>query len=156
MGLAEDIHQAKFRSAHQKAAINIIYTYNWLMERVRDMLSEEGLTNQQFNVLRILRGSQPEPLSTLQIRERMLDKMSDTSRIVDRLVKKKLVSKKTCKHDKRLVDICITQYGLNLLARIDKKEAMLDDSLKNLSDEEATLLSDVLDKIRAQRTIAEG
>jgi len=152
MGLAEDIHQSKFRTSKQKAAINIIYTNNWLMEKVRDMLAEDGLTNQQFNVLRILRGSHPNPLSTLQIRERMLDKMSDTSRIVDRLMKKRLVTKKTCKHDKRLVDVGITQFGLNLLAKIDAKEVKFDNALDNLSEEEASMLSDILDKIRAKKT----
>mgnify|MGYP003633158416 FL=1 len=69
MGLSEDIQQKNFTSIHQKAAINIIYTNNWLSEKFRSFLAEENLTNQQYNVLRILRGSQPEPLSTLKIRE---------------------------------------------------------------------------------------
>lgn len=148
MGIAEDIKQSKFRSSHQKAAINIIYTSNWLMEKVRDFLSDVDLTNQQFNVLRILRGSNPTPLSTLQIRERMLDKMSDTSRIVDRLVIKKLVSKNTCKSDKRLVDVCITKKGLELLSQIDEKERSLDKFVSTLNEEDAEKLSELLDKIR--------
>lgn len=150
MGLAEDIKQSKFKSNRQKAAINIIYTNNWLAERMRDFLSDDDLTLQQFNVLRILRGSAPTPLSTLQIRERMLDKMSDTSRIVDRLVKKKLVSKKTCNLDKRLVDICITKDGLSLLEKLDKSTAQVESHMNNLTEEEADLLSSLLDKARTK------
>ncbi len=148
MGISEDIKQDKFKSNHQKALINILYTSNWLTERIRVFLSEAGLTTQQFNVLRILRGSYPTPLSTLKIRERMLDKMSDTSRIVDRLVIKKLVSKDTCASDKRLVDISITERGLALLAELDKTEGT-EELLKILKPEEAAQLSDLLDKIRA-------
>lgn len=147
MGISEDIKQEKFKNSHQKAAINIIYTNNWLAEKLRDFLSKENLTNQQFNVLRILRGSYPTPLSTLQIRERMLDKMSDTSRIVDRLILKKLVSKNTCATDKRLVDISITEKGLKLLTAMDQRDN-IDVALYNLSVEEADLLSSLLDKIR--------
>ncbi len=150
MGLAEDIKQSKFKSNRQKAAINIIYTNNWLAECMRDFLSDDDLTLQQFNVLRILRGSAPTPLSTLQIRERMLDKMSDTSRIVDRLVKKKLVSKKTCNLDKRLVDICITKDGLSLLEKLDKSTAQVESHMNNLTEEEADLLSSLLDKARTK------
>jgi DNA-binding MarR family transcriptional regulator len=150
MGIQEEIKQKDFRSPYQKAFINIIYTNNWLQEQVRSLLQSEELTNQQFNVLRILRGSHPEPLSTLQIRERMLDKMSDTSRIVDRLMKKEFVTKMTCPSDKRLVDVSITSLGLEKLAKIDEKEILIDQSLNNLSSAEAETLSALLDKIRAK------
>ena len=93
MGIDHDIHQARFRNEHQKASINLIYTYHWMVEKTRQIFAKEDITSQQFNILRILRGSHPQPLSTLQIRERMLDKMSDTSRIVDRLIAKGLVKK---------------------------------------------------------------
>ncbi len=149
MGIQEEIKQKDFRSPYQKAFINIIYTNNWLQEKVRSLLQSEDLTNQQFNVLRILRGSHPKPLSTLQIRERMLDKMSDTSRIVDRLMKKDLVTKMTCPSDKRLVDVCITSLGLEKLAKIDEREILIDQSLDKLSAEEAETLSTLLDKIRS-------
>ena len=91
MGIEKDIHQEKFTSDRQKAMLNIMFTYGWIMERIRDFLASEDITHQQYNILRILRGSHPQPLSTLRIRERMLDKMSDTSRIVDRLIVKGLV-----------------------------------------------------------------
>ncbi len=148
MGISEEIQQATFKSAYQKAGINLIYTSNWFSERIKNFLAQEDLTQQQFNVLRILRGSHPDPLSTLQIRERMLDKMSDTSRIVDRLVKKGLVKKGTCKEDKRLVDVLISPAGLSLLQSIDTREETMYDFMKNISPEEAETLSNLLDKIR--------
>jgi DNA-binding MarR family transcriptional regulator len=148
MSLEQDIKQSKFRNEHHKGLINIIYTFNWVMERQKNFLDIEDITVQQFNILRILRGSHPVPISTLQIRERMLDKMSDTSRIVDRLVLKGLVEKKDSTHDKRLVDVSITEQGKEVLAKIDEKHDELDAILRQLSDEEATLLNTLLDKIR--------
>lgn len=87
MGIEKDINQQTFRNDYQKAAINLIYTYHWLNEKMKVYFDNEGITSQQFNILRILRGA-GVPISTMQIRERMLDKMSDTSRIVDRLIVK--------------------------------------------------------------------
>lgn len=148
MGIDQDIRQAKFRNEYQKASVNIIYTYGWLTEKTKELFATEDITPQQFNILRILRGSHPEPLSTLQIRERMLDKMSDTSRIVDRLINKGLVKKGTCKMDRRLVDVIITDKGKKLLERLDTRQDELDGIIGNLSKKEALVLSDLLDKIR--------
>jgi DNA-binding MarR family transcriptional regulator len=94
-----------------------------------------------------LRGA-GKPLSTLQIRQRMLDKMSDTSRIVDRLVKKELVQKVICKTDRRLVDVTITDTGMQLLDRLDSYNEQMDAMLGSLSEEEAKMLNQLLDKIR--------
>lgn len=148
MSLEQDIKQAKFRNEHHKASINIIYTYNWVMERQKALFDAENITPQQFNILRILRGSAPRPISTLQIRERMLDRMSDTSRIVDRLVLKGLASKKPCASDKRLVDIAITDAGMKLLQRLDAKNDELDAILGALTPGEISTLNILLDKIR--------
>lgn len=150
MGIEKDIHQLKFRNEHQKAMINLMYTFNWIREKTTGIIEAEGITPQQFNILRILRGSHPKPLSTLQIRDRMLDKMSDTSRIVDRLIAKELVKKVTCEADKRLVDITITEKGMKLLARLDERQDEMDAVLKNLTKKEASTLSILLDKIRAK------
>jgi MarR family 2-MHQ and catechol resistance regulon transcriptional repressor len=150
MGIEKDINQQHFQSEGQKAMINLIYTYNWVTERVRTFLAEEDITMQQFNILRILRGSDPKPLSTLTIRERMLDKMSDTSRIVDRLVLKGWVEKKMCSADKRLVDVFITKEGKKLLERIDKKSDAMNATTAALSDAELEQLNQLLDKIRTQ------
>ncbi|MBC7650122.1 MAG: MarR family transcriptional regulator, partial [Deinococcales bacterium] len=114
--------------------------------QVKCFLEPADITPQQFNILRILRGQ--SPLSTLQIRERMLDKMSDTSRLVERLIKKELLEKKSCKADKRLVDVTITQKGLALLATLDTDTEGLDNLLANLSQEETLQLNRLLDKIR--------
>jgi MarR family transcriptional regulator, 2-MHQ and catechol-resistance regulon repressor len=148
MGIGKDIHQVRFRNEYQKAVINLIYTFNWVREKTSVIIEEEDITSQQFNILRILRGSNPTPLSTLQIRERMLDKMSDTSRIVDRLIAKGLVKKGTCKEDRRLVDVGITEKGLKLLERLDKRQDEIDGVFANLTEKEAATLSNLLDKIR--------
>jgi len=148
MGIDQDIQQAKFRNPHQKAAINLIYTLGWMRDKTKGFFDAEDITSQQFNILRILRGSYPQPLSTLQIRERMLEKMSDTSRIVDRLITKGLVKKITCKNDRRLVDVIITEKGKKLLERLDSKQDEMDGVLGKLSEKDANLLSDLLDKIR--------
>src|SRR6187399_562326 len=110
MSIDKEINQRRFLNEHQKSSINLIYTYNWVTERMKAIFDKYDITPQQFNILRILRGA-GEPLSTLQIRQRMLDRMSDTSRIVDRLVKKGLVKKSICKLDRRLVDVVITDKG---------------------------------------------
>lgn len=148
MSIGKDIQQQRqFRNEHHKAQVNLLFSSNWLMENIRKFLLSEDITPQQYNILRILRGS-GEPLSTLQIRERMLDKMSDTSRIVDRLLKKELVEKKTSKADKRLVDVTISSKGLEVLQRLDDKNASLDGIMFNLSHDEAKLLNELLDKLR--------
>lgn len=148
MGIDKDIHQNKFRNDRHKAMVNLLFTYGWTIERLKLFVSEEGITHQQFNILRILRGNHPMPLSTLTIRERMIDKMSDTSRIVDRLLSKGLVRKVICKKDRRLVDVSITDKGLKLLEKLDRKQDEMDGILGNLSEKEASNLSKLLDKIR--------
>ena len=148
MGIEQDINQTSFRNELQKAAINIIYTYNWMSEKMKAFFDKEEITPQQFNILRILRGA-GKPISTLQIRQRMLDKMSDTSRIVDRLLAKGLVKKNTCPNDKRLVDVSITEKGKKLLERLDLLAPDMDALFNNLSDADARQLNKLLDKIRS-------
>ncbi|WP_153795834.1 MarR family winged helix-turn-helix transcriptional regulator [Foetidibacter luteolus] len=147
MGISLAIQQTGYRNEYQKAMINVIYTSNWFQERVKKILEHEDITPQQYNILRILRASKT-PLSTLQIRERMLDKMSDTSRIVDRLVIKKLVDKKTSLADKRLVDVTINEAGLGLLEKLDQENEQIDGLVGGISDDEAKTLNMLLDKIR--------
>lgn len=147
MSIEKDINQKKFRNERQKAMINIIYTYNWMTEQSKSIFEKADITAQQFNILRILRGA-GTPLSTLQIRQRMLDKMSDTSRIVDRLIIKGLVKKVVCKTDKRLVDVSITDKGKRVLEKIDRHEDEMDAIAGNLSDTDARTLNKLLDKIR--------
>ena len=148
MSIEKDIHQHKFRSGRHKAMINIMFTYGWIMERIKMFLEKEDITHQQYNILRILRGSAPDPLSTLQIRERMIDKMSDTSRIVDRLIVKELVKKCTCPKDKRLVDVTITDKGQKLLKKLDAEAGYMDEIMNKLSEDEGETLNLLLDKLR--------
>src|SRR3982750_4163288 len=148
MGIEQDISQPKFRNDYQKGVINFIYTYNWLNEKAKVFFDREKITSQQFNILRILRGA-GKPISTLQIRQRMLDKMSDTSRIVDRLVIKGLVKKNICSNDKRLVDVVITDKGKKLLEKLDQYENEMDAIFGSLSQAEVKNLNMLLDKIRS-------
>ena len=148
MTLEKDLNQTKFRNEHQKATVNIIFTNNWIMDKITKIFDEAGVTSQQYNILRILRGA-GKPLSTLQIRQRMLDKMSDSSRIVDRLILKGMVKKNNCKTDRRLVDVTITARGLKLLEKIDTYNNQVDGIMMNLSVAEARALNQLLDKIRS-------
>ena len=150
MGIEKDINQVNFRSNYQKGLINLIFTANWANEQLKEIFDRENITSQQFNILRILRGS-PEPLSTLQIRERMLDKMSDTSRIVDRLLLKALVKKTTCPADKRLVDVSITEKGRKLLEKLDSFEDEISGIMQNLSEPEIKTFNRLLDKVRDKK-----
>jgi DNA-binding MarR family transcriptional regulator len=147
MGIEKDIQQTSFRNEHQKLGINIMYTANWLNEKIASILSQEDITQQQYNILRILRGAD-KPLSTLQIRARMLDKMSDTSRIVDRLVAKELVEKNTCPTDKRLVDVTLSKKGFLILEKLDQLNHHLDSLMKGISEKEANTMNQLLDQLR--------
>ncbi|HCL84208.1 MAG TPA: MarR family transcriptional regulator [Chitinophagaceae bacterium] len=154
MTLEKDINQHVFRSEYQKAAINLIYTFNWANEKLNRLFEPFDITQQQFNILRILRGA-GQPLSTLQIRQRMLDKMSDTSRIVDRLVKKGLVKKSVCREDRRLVDVLLTDKGKKLLQVMDGLNEEMDAIFKFLNESEARQLNTLLDQIRKNEPIPE-
>lgn len=149
MRIEEAIKQGKpFRSERHRAIVNLIFTYNFLMERHRDFFKPYGITTQQFNVLRILKGQYPKAVTNSDIRERMLDKMSDISRIIDRLEKKGLVIRSDCPSDRRLVDVLISQEGLSLLMKIEVEEHQFDNLVVNLSDNEAKTFNELLDKLR--------
>ncbi len=148
MGIEKEIAQRNFRNEYHKTAVNLIYTFHWLNERMNVIFEKHDITSQQFNILRILRGAN-KPLSTLQIRQLMLDKMSDTSRIVDRLLKKEMVHKVTSSIDKRLVDVSITKKGMQLLEQLDTQQKEMDAIFNGLNEEEAKMLSDLLDKLRS-------
>ncbi|MFN0082168.1 MAG: MarR family winged helix-turn-helix transcriptional regulator [Ferruginibacter sp.] len=150
MSLEQDIKQPKFRTEHQKVIINLIYSYNWMNERLKVFFEKEDITQQQFNILRILRGA-AAPLSTSQIRQRMLDKMSDTSRIVDRLITKAFVKKITCPLDKRMVDVTITAKGQKLLEKLDAFELTMDEVAGSLTEADAKMLNKLLDKMREEQ-----
>ncbi len=146
--IEEAIQQKKFRSVYQKAVINLIYTANWLQNKHQSFFKAYGITGQQFNILRVLRGQHPERISATEIKCRMLDQNSDVSRLLDRLEAKGLIVRRTCERDKRAADVFISQRGMELLRELDKKEKEIE-RLLALTEQEATALSDLLDKARA-------
>jgi DNA-binding MarR family transcriptional regulator len=146
--IEEEIKQTKFRNVHHKLAINLLYTAAWLEDKNKNFFKEFGITNQQFNILRILRGQHPSKISGAEIKSRMIDKNSDVSRLLDRLIAKELVIKSQCPNDKRAADVVITDQGLKILKKIDAKMDQTDLSVLQLTNEEATQLSDLLDKSR--------
>jgi len=148
MRIDEEIQSSKFEDNYHKAVINISYTDGWLANLFRCKFERYNLTQQQFNILRILRGQYPKPATVNLLKERMIDKMSDASRIVDRLVQKGLVSRCTNTKDRRAVDIRISDLGIDILSKMDIEFKTGDLLKNNLTEEEAGLLSDLLDKMR--------
>lgn len=149
MRIEEEVQQKSFKSEKQKATINLMFTSSWLVNKHKEFFKPFGITNQQYNVLRILRGQHPGSISTCVIKDRMMDKNSDVSRIVDRLTLKGWVKKTPCPNDRRLVDVVISEEGLELLQRMDKAVTALESSFGALTDEEVKLLNELLDKVRA-------
>lgn len=146
--IEEEIKQKVFKSIYQKANINLVYTTGWLQSRQNEIFRPFGITLPQFNILRILRGQHPKPASVNLLIERMLDKTSNASRIVDKLEVKGLVTRTPSVHDRRTVDVIITDAGLDLLKRLDEKAEEISGGLNNLTQAEAEELNRILDKIR--------
>ncbi len=150
MGIEQDIKQNQFASEKAKAAINIIFTGNWIAQQQTELLKPFDLTVQQYNVLRILRGQQGKPITVLGITERMLDRMSNASRLVDKLLEKELVQRMECPNDRRAVDILILPKGLELLQAIDVLQEEWGNKHILLSDEKLIQLNSLLDEFRTQ------
>ncbi len=148
MSIETDIKQKKFRSPYQRLGLNLVYTSNWIQYQQMDIFREYDITSQQFNVLRILRGQHPSPIKVSDIAERMLDKNSNTSRLIDKLLVKKLVDRKSCPNDRRAVDVVITETGLELLKNLDPEIEAWEKNLARITPEEADLISSLLDKLR--------
>ena len=148
MRFSEIVKQSKFSSNQAKAVLNVMYTANWLEDLVRRQLKPYGISHEQYNVLRILRGNHPDTYALQQIRERMLNRWSNASRLVEKLRKKEYVTRRQSKENRRKVEIKITDKGLDLLEQIDEEVPM--DSLyrEGLSSEEAQTLSENLDQMR--------
>lgn len=146
--LQKEVKTAKFENIFQQALVNVMFTYHWSTQNVKEALAPFDITHQQFNVLRILRGQYPSPATVNLIKNRILDKMSDTSRIVDRLIQKGYVEKTINSYDKRAVDIIITTKGLALLKKMDKEIDFSSFIATNLTVEEAEQLNILLDKMR--------
>jgi DNA-binding MarR family transcriptional regulator len=149
MKIQDEIRQKKFKSEYQKAHINILFTAAWLSQQTVQILKPLGISSQQFNILRILRGMHPEPSSVKLLTERMIDKMSNASRLVDKLEAKKLVQRIESGADRRRVDVFITPAGLQLIETASVAvEDRLHKDMELLSEEEAFRLNELLDKMR--------
>lgn len=148
MKIEDEIQQQKFKSEEQKLMVNLVYTTNWLNAKYDVFFKDSDITIQQYNVLRILRGQYPNPCSIKLIKERMLDRMSDASRIVDKLKTKKLLIRKECPNDRRSVDVMITDKGLELLKSLDYIDENSKNIFKSLSSQEVSQLNILLDKLR--------
>ncbi len=147
MRIEDEIKQTRFSSVHQKALLNLLFTASWAQTQLSQFFKPFGITGAQFNILRILKGQHPRSLSVGEIKNRMLDRNPDTPRLLNRLVTKGLIVKKTCPNDKRASDVFISEAGLALLERINQHHKEMDEVLL-LSDEEASILSNLLDKSR--------
>ncbi len=148
MSLERDIKQEKFENEFQKAAVNILFTSSWLYNINADRLKAHDITPEQFNVLRILRGSNPKALMLAEVTCRMIDKSSNATRLVEKLRLKGLVKREICEGNRRQVDIFITDKGLAILKKIDAEESEWMETLKNVSKTEAQELNRILDKLR--------
>jgi DNA-binding MarR family transcriptional regulator len=144
----EDEIKGKFRNEFHKAIINLTYTTHQLSHGFLQVVKKHGLSIQQYNILRVLRGFKSQPSSIGFLKERMLDQSSDVSRLVDRLVLRKLVQRTESTTDRRLKDVVITQDGLDLLAKMDYCETQQDELLQTITEDEARQLNNLLDKIR--------
>lgn len=151
MSLEQDIGQKDFHSEYHKAVLNILHTHAFLVDRMNDLFKKHDITRQQYNVLRILRGQLPGSASVNLIRDRMLDKMSDASRIVERLRIKDYVTRDYSENDKRRVDVKITMKGLDLLDLMQKDVDDFNNIMDSLTDAETKQLNELLDKVRAGR-----
>jgi len=148
--LQKEIKAPRYESIFHEAMVNVAFTQNWCNDQVKQAVSLYDITNQQFNVLRILRGQHPDPSTINLLKSRMLDKMCDASRIVDRLVQKDLICKKTNIYDKRAVDILINERGLALLKKMDKEMDLSSILSANLTRQEAEQLTSLLEKARGK------
>lgn len=148
MSIEKAIKQKRFTNPYHKIIVNITYTASWLMNKQIEILRPLDLSPQQYNVLRILKGSFPEPMRVQDISERMLDKTSNTSRLIDKLVLKKWVDKKISRDDKRAVDIVINEAGIELLSRATPLVISLEALLHQVEPEEVEKLSGLLDRMR--------
>ncbi len=142
--ISKDIN-SKFDNSKVKALVNILYTASWITNIQNSFFKSFGISPQQYNILRILNGAKA-PLKVQTIKDRMIDRSPNATRLMDKLCAKKLIDRIPCPEDRRVVHITITEKGKKLLG--DISENLNDDILKNLTENEATQLSDLLDKLR--------
>jgi len=148
MTINEAVKQANFRNEQQKMLINILYTNNWLINKIKKNLKPHNITHQQYNVLRILQGKSPAACSAGEIKRVMLDKTPDVTRLIDRLLQKGFVSRCVCSNNRRQIDICITEKGRQILQVIRPEMDEMMQFTQQISEQEAIQISLILDKLR--------
>lgn len=148
MSLEQDIKQEKFLSEFEKSAVNILFTSSWLYNINATRLKQHDITPEQFNVLRILRGSHPKAMMLADITCRMIDRSSNATRLVEKLRQKNLIKREICENNRRQVDIVVTPKGLEVLTKIDQESDSWLATLKSISKTEAQELNRILDKLR--------
>ncbi len=148
MELEKEIRQEKFRDEYQKLVLNIMFTANWLNLKQIQVLKPHGISPQQYNILRILRGQHPKEVTVSLLTERMLDKNSNASRLVEKLRVKELVERQECPADRRAVNVRITDRGLDLLKQLDSIIDQTGNIFHKVSEAEARMLNGFLDRLR--------
>ncbi len=149
MKLEDEIKTKGYSDPFERLVVNIMYTGNWLNYQHNQILKSYGLSSQQYNILRILRGQYPTPATVNLLKDRMLDKMSNASRLVEKLRSKSYIERRICSDDRRAVDIVLTQKGLKQLERLDEELQLLRNRLNQLTDREIQTVNHLLDKLRA-------
>ncbi|KEO73430.1 MarR family winged helix-turn-helix transcriptional regulator [Anditalea andensis] len=149
MKIEEAIKQKKFKDPYNKALVNLLYTNSYIVAQQGKLFKPYGLSPEQYNVLRILRGKHPEPITVSSIQDRMLNKMSNASRLVEKLKQKDLVSRLECPSDRRQVDITITEMGLSTLEKLEEQVNKFNREILHLDEPELDLLNELLDKLRS-------
>lgn len=148
MKLQEALKTDRFRNEIHKASLNILYTAYWMKSHLSSVFKEHGITEEQFNVMRILKGKHPEAMCVRDIASRMIEKNSNVPRIIDRLVIKKLVKRATSKEDKRETLITLTDKGITHLASASEAVEKRSNEILSLTENEATQLHELLEKLR--------
>lgn len=147
--IEEHLITKPIKDPYVRAFLNVMFTGVWLQQKMGQSLKPFDITEPQYNVLRILRGQHGEAMNLYEIQNRMIQKMSNVSRLIDKLVAKKLVTRKECKDNRRRVDITITQKGLDLLDTLDPIiEPLFKAISANLTKEQAKSIGDLLDIMR--------
>ncbi|MFT4857261.1 MAG: DNA-binding MarR family transcriptional regulator [Algoriphagus sp.] len=149
MGTIEEaIKQKSFKDPYNKLVVNLLYTNSYIVNSQQVLFKPHGISPEQYNVLRILRGQNGVPTTVSSIQDRMLNKMSNASRLVEKLKLKGLLRRDECPNDRRQVDILITESGLNLLNEVQLEVEIANKQFVNLDLAEVTQLNDLLDKMR--------
>jgi DNA-binding MarR family transcriptional regulator len=146
--IEEAIKQSEFKDSYNKVVVNLLYTHSYLVSFQTAVLKPMDLSPEQYNVLRILRGQQGKPATIAAIQDRMLNTMSNASRLVDKLKAKELVKREECPENRRKVDVVITEKGLSLLDLLEPQITTMNKKAIHLEDQEVALLNELLDKLR--------